>query len=246
MMKPFIGSATSSVDKHNIEQQGARSMAAYFSEVIRDRRLRLGHDVITRLLGANLNGETLTDDEVIGACVLFLFGGHATTTNLIADGMRLLMKVSEAREQLRFENHLMASAVEEILRFDGPTGALVRVVKTEHLLHEKRLQSGDRVFLMVNAANRDPSRFAEPDRFKIDRNPNPRLTFIYGPHFCLGAPLARLEGRIGISEVIKRFASLGLAEGKIRFMDTLVMPGCLECRLLLPNRASTGSAARFS
>jgi cytochrome P450 len=101
----------------------------------------------------------------------------------------------------------------------------VRVVKIDHELHGKRLRQGDRVFLMVNAANRDPDRFADPDRFDIERTPNPHLTFNYGPHFCLGAPLARLEGRIAIAEVVDRMPGLALSGERLRYMDTLVMRG---------------------
>jgi cytochrome P450 len=231
-MKPFIGSATASPDKYDEAQQGAVHMAAYFREVIREREKQPGHDMISKLLQHRGDDGGLTEDEAIGACMLFLFGGHETTTNLIGNGMRALIRFPEARDALLADPALMESTIEEILRYDGPTGALVRVVKVEHELQGRTLRPGERVFVFVHAANHDPRRFASPEVFDIQRTPNPHLTFNYGTHFCLGAPLARLEGRVALGRAVRTFPRLELAR-PVRYMDTLVMRGVREmhCRI---------------
>jgi cytochrome P450 len=223
-MQLFIGSATTSPEKYQLAEEGAVSMASYFRDVIRHRERHPGNDMISKLLAVRNAEQSLTEDEVIGTCMLFLFGGHETTTNLIGNGTRLLMRHEPARAAVANDAASIPLAVEEMLRFDGPTGSLVRVVKTPHALHGKALAAGDRVFLMVHAANHDPRRFAEPGRFDIGRQPNPHLTFNYGPHFCLGAPLARLEGQVAIGKVVQRLPPLELA-APVSYMDTLVMRG---------------------
>lgn len=224
-MQLFIGSATASPNKHALAEEGAVEMAAYFREIILQRERHPGDDMISKLLAIRDEDATLSEDEVIGTSILFLFAGHETTTNLLGNGIRALLQHPEQLERLRCEPDLIRPAVEEILRFDGPTGALVRIVKEAHVLHGRVLSKGDRVFVMVNAANHDPRKFEHPELFDIGRDPNPHLTFNYGPHFCLGAPLARLEGELAISEVIRRFPGLTLAADQYEYMDTLVMRG---------------------
>jgi cytochrome P450 len=230
LMKPFIGSATSSPDKYEQAREGAVRMAAYFREVVRERQRRPGEDIISKLVRHRDGAHGLSEDEIIGTCMLFLFGGHETTTNLIGNGMRCLMRFPDARERLLRDPGLIGSAIEEILRFDGPTGGLVRVVKVEHEFHGHTFRVGDRVFSMVHAANHDPRRFPEPERFDIGRTPNPHVTFNHGPHFCLGAPLARLEGQIALGRAVRRFPTLSLA-APVAYMDTLVMRGVREMRV---------------
>lgn len=226
-MKPFIGSASASPDKNDQAQEGAVNMAAYFREVIRQRRKSPGEDVISRLLAQQHLDSALTDDEVIGTCMLFLFGGHETTTNLIGNGLRAMMRFPDAREQLLADPALIKPAVEEILRYDGPTGGLVRVVKVAHEFQGRAFAEGERVFLMIHAANHDRRKFAAPDTFDITRTPNQHLTFNYGTHFCLGAPLARMEGHIAIARVLARFPKMRLT-APVQYMDTLVMRGVRE------------------
>lgn len=225
-MKPFIGSATASPDKYELAQAGAMEMAAYFRSVVRERERSPGEDIISRLIG-HKGGGTLSEDEIVGACMLFLFGGHETTTNLIGNGMRAFISHPEARDRLLADPGLVNGAVEEILRYDGPTGALVRVVKVAHDFEGRSFERGDRVFSYVHAANHDRRRFDSPEVFDIERSPNPHLTFNYGPHFCLGAPLARLEGRIALSRALERFPRLKLVR-PVQYMDTLVMRGVRE------------------
>lgn len=227
-MKPFIGSATASPDKYALAQEGAMEMAAYFREVVRTRRQGGGgDDIISKLVRLEGVEGGLNEDEIIGTCMLFLFGGHETTTNLIANGMRAFMAHPQERQKLLARSELIGSAIEEVLRYDGPTGALVRIVRVSHDFHGRALGAGDRVFSFVHAANHDPRKFDAPERFDVERSPNPHLTFNYGPHFCLGAPLARLEGRVALSRALARFPRMRLLR-PVQYMDTLVMRGARE------------------
>jgi cytochrome P450 len=221
----FIGSATMSENKYELAQEGALEMAGYFKAIIADREQNPGDDMVSALLAIRDEDQALTEDEVIGTCILLLFAGHETTTNLIGNGTRALMRHPEQLAKLMADPGLNESAVEEMLRYDGPTGGLVRVVKVEHKLHGKTLKQGDRVFAMINAANHDPRKFEHPEIFDIERNPNPHLTFNFGIHYCLGAQIARLEGQIAIREAFRRFPNLRLAVSDVTYMDTLVMRG---------------------
>ncbi|MFT6958098.1 MAG: cytochrome P450 [Halieaceae bacterium] len=224
-MQMFIGSATTSPQKYVLAEEGAIQMAAYFREVIRDREEHPGSDIITKLLAIRDSDDTLTEDEVIGTSMLFLFGGHETTTNLIGNGVRALLQHPDQLALLRGQPDLIDSAVEEILRYDGPTGASVRIVKVSHQFHDKWLESGQRVFVMINAANHDLRAFEQPGVFDINREAKNHLTFNFGPHFCMGAPLARLEGKIAISRIIEQFPNLRLSGAGCEYMDTMVMRG---------------------
>jgi len=224
-MQLFIGSATTSPQKYDLAEAGATAMAAYFREAIRDREQRPGNDLISQLMALREVDDALSEDEVIGTCMLFLFGGHETTTNLIGNGVRVLLEHPDERQRLLEDPTLIGGAVEEILRYDGPTGASVRLVRNSHDMHGVHLEAGQRVFVMINAANRDPRAFENPDRVDITRSPNNHLTFNYGPHFCMGAPLARLEGQVAIGEVLRRLPGITLAAERYDYMDTMIMRG---------------------
>ena len=224
-MQLFIGSATTSSDKYALAERGAIEMAEYFRNIILEREKNLGDDMISKLLTIRQQGDALTEDEVIGTSMLFLFGGHETTTNLLGNGVRAFLANPEQLARLKANPKLIRRAVEEVLRYDGPTGATVRVVKEDHLLHGRTLRKGDRVFVMINAANHDDRIFDNPGTFDIERDPNPHLTFNYGAHFCLGAPLARLEGEVAFMRLFERFPEMRLTAERYRYMDTLVMRG---------------------
>jgi cytochrome P450 len=224
-MQLFIGSATTSPQKYDLAEAGATAMAAYFRRAVREREQRPGNDLISQLMALREVDDALSEDEVIGTCMLFLFGGHETTTNLIGNGVRVLLEHPDERQRLLEEPALIDSAVEEILRYDGPTGASVRLVRNSHSMHGVHLTAGERVFVMINAANRDPRAFEDPDRVDITRSPNNHLTFNYGPHFCMGAPLARLEGQVAIGEVLRRLPRITLAAEGYDYMDTMIMRG---------------------
>ncbi|GGI73638.1 cytochrome P450 [Polymorphobacter multimanifer] len=231
LLQPFLGNATASDDKYESGRAGIVAMADYFRDAVADRQRRPRENVISHFVSLQQAGQ-ISDDEVIGSCILFLFAGHETTTNLIGNGIRALLANPEQKARLVADSGLIAGAVEEMLRYEGPTGAVVRVVKAPFELRGKMLKAGDRVFAMVNAANHDPLVFEAPERFDIGRTPNRHLTFNHGIHFCLGAPLARSEGRIAIGRFLARFPDAKVESDTAVYMDTLTMRGVRDMWML--------------
>jgi hypothetical protein len=221
----FIGTARGVPDKYRRAETGAHAMAEYFRRLIAERRAVPRDDLMTALIAAREEEDRLSEDELIATCILLLFAGHETTTNLIGNGLYAFMRHPHEWLRLRENPALIQGAVEEILRYDGPSGALARVVRVAHTMHGRDLQQGDRVFAMLNAANRDPRQFQEPDRFDITRERNRHMTFGQGIHFCLGSSLARMEGQIAIATVAARLPSIRPAIDAPEFLDALIMRG---------------------
>lgn len=235
-IQPFLGGATTSDEKYAMAVLGMRHMAAFFQDIIASRDPAREDDLIANLLRARAANE-LTDDEIIGMCILFLFAGHETTTNLIGNALRAFLAHPEDLVALRADPALMAGAIEEVLRWDGPTGALVRVVAMDHTRMGRQLRTGERVFIMVNAANRDPRKFPDPERFDIRRAPNPHLSFNTGVHFCLGAPLARAEAITALNHFLAAFHSIEIVGDGPEYMDTMVMRGVKSLKIRVKEAA---------
>jgi len=224
-MALFIGSSRLSADKYRRAQSGMREMAAYFKQLIAARRAKPEDDLMSAMLRPAEDGDVLSEDELVAASSLLLFAGHETTTNLIGNGLWALLRHPEELRRLRAEPQLIAPAVEEMLRWDGPSHAFVRVMAEDIELESKRLARGERVFAMMNAANRDPAIFADPDRFDVARSPNKHLTFAAGIHFCLGAPLARLEAQIAVARLLERLTDLKLETAEPEWLDSMILRG---------------------
>ncbi len=231
-LQPFLGGASIARNKYETGRAGIVGMADYFRAMAAERARRPRGDVVSRFVALRDAGE-MSEDELIGSCILFLFAGHETTTNLIANGVRALIAHPAERARLDAQPELVEPAVEEMLRYDGPSGAVVRVVSADHELRGRKLRAGDRVFAMIHAANHDPEQFDEPARFDIARSPNRHLTFNHGRHFCLGAPLARAEARIAVDRVMRRFPRLAMATDTVEYMDTLIMRGLREMPMVI-------------
>jgi cytochrome P450 len=224
-MALFIGSARDSPDKYGRAQAATNEMAALFRELIALRRDKPQADLLTDLVRVEEGGDRLTEDELVATCLLLLFAGHETTTHHIANAVRALLQFPGEMEKLRAEPGLAPAAVEELLRYDGPIGAQVRIVQTPQTLHGKALKPGERVFLLMNAANRDPRAFADPDRLDLRRSGVPHLTFGFGAHICLGFPLARLEGQIALPALLRRWRRIELAPARLEWLDSMVLRG---------------------
>lgn len=224
-MALFIGSARDAPEKYPRAEAATREMAALFRELIAARRAAPRADLLSELVQVEDAGERLSEDELVATCVLLLFAGHETTTHHIANGLAALLAFPGELERLRRDPSLAAAAVEELLRFDGPIGAQVRIVQREQTLHGKALRAGDRVFLMMNAANRDPRAYREPDRLELGRDGVPHLTFGFGAHLCLGFPLARLEGQVALPAVLSRWRRIEQAPGPREWLDSMVLRG---------------------
>jgi cytochrome P450 len=221
----FVGIARTTPDKYAKAQAGTREMAAYFRRLVAERRKAPREDMISALIAAEEQAQHLTEDEIVATCILLLFAGHETTANLIGNGVLAFLRHPGELAKLRARLDLAASAVEECLRYDGPSGALARVVAVAHEMGGRQLKAGERVYAWMNAANRDPRRFADPDRFDIERPDNRHLTFGHGAHFCLGAPLARLEAQIAFPRLFERLRGLELTTDKFEWMDSLILRG---------------------
>ena len=224
-MALFIGSARDTPDKYARAEVATAEMAAFFRSLIAQRRAAPARDLLSELVQVEDGGERLSEDELVATCILLLFAGHETTTHHLANGLRALLAFPEELERLRARPALASSAVEELLRFDGPIGAQVRIVHEAHELHGKALRRGDRVFLLMNAANRDPRAYDEPDRLDLERHGVPHLTFGFGAHICLGFPLARLESQIALPAVLGRWRRIELAAARHEWIDSMVLRG---------------------
>jgi len=224
-MALFIGSSRTSPEKYAVAESATREMAEFFRAMIADRRAAPRKDLLSELVHLEDAGDRLSADELVATCILLLFAGHETTTNHIANSIRSLLAFPAELQKLRAEpERLAARAGEELLRYDGPSGAQVRIVQVAHELHGKTLNPGDRVFMMLNAANRDPRAYPEPDRVDLERNGVPHLTFGFGLHICLGFPLARLEGEIAIPAVARHFRRIEPA-GEPEWINSMVFRG---------------------
>jgi cytochrome P450 len=211
-------------DRRERAQQGLLDLAEYIGNLVAEFRQRPGSNLISALLDAQEGDQRLTDDEIVATCILLLFGGHETTTNLIGNGTRALLRNPAELERLRSDTGLMKGAVEELLRFDGPSKMEVRIAATDLEMRGKRIRRGDMVYLVQAAANHDPDAFPVPDSLRVDRNPRNHVGFGFGIHYCLGAPLARLEGRIALEALVTSPFELSLT-GEERWHPTLISRG---------------------
>lgn len=178
---------------------------AYLREIVAKREQEPQPDLISGLIRARDEHGKLSELELIDTCILLLVAGHETTVNLISNGLLLLSKHPEALAQLKADPALYPSAVEEVLRYEGSVQVTSRIVIEDLDIGARTLQKGDWVTVWLAAANRDPRHFTDPHRFDITRQPNRHVTFGGGAHFCLGAPLARLEGEIALQTFVEHY-----------------------------------------
>ena len=224
-MALFIGSARDTAGKYERAESATREMAELFRALIAERRAEPKRDLLSELVHLDDAGDRLTDDELVAMCVLLLFAGHETTTHHIANGLAALLRFPGEMEKLRRDAALAPAAVEELLRYDGPIGAQVRIVQEGQAFHGRTFKPGDRVFLMMNAANRDPRAYPDADRVDLGRHGVPHLTFGFGAHICLGFPLARLEGQIALPALLARWRRIEPAAEPLEWMDSMVLRG---------------------
>jgi hypothetical protein len=192
-------------------------MTAYLRAQLESHRARPGDDLIDALLAARDRGDRLSEDELLASCVLLLIAGHETTTNLVAGGALALLRHPEAWKRLRREPALVPSAVEEMLRYDGPVQFTSRKPAEDVEIAGEKIPAGREVILVIAAANRDPRRFRDPDRFDPARADNAHLAFGHGLHFCLGAALARLEAQLAFGALLRRLPHLALEPGPLHY-----------------------------
>ncbi|AWI29413.1 cytochrome P450 [Streptomyces sp. ICN441] len=213
--------------------RSVKRMRGYLAELIHRKREAPGDDLISGLIKASDHGEHLTENEAAAMAFILLFAGFETTVNLIGNGMYALLRDPGQRRRLQDslaagETGLLATGVEELLRFDGPVELATWRFATEPLtLGGREISAGDPVLVVLAAADRDPERFAEPDTLDLGRRDNPHLGYGHGIHYCLGAPLARLEGRTALAALLGRLPDLRLAvdPSELRWRGGLIMRG---------------------
>jgi cytochrome P450 len=203
------------------------SLRGYFADEIGKRRHKPGTDLISALVAAHDEAESLSADELLAFVVLLLLAGNETTTNLIGNGMLALGRDRQQIELLHSSPELMPRAIEESLRYDGPVQATFRVAVEKTNLGGTEIEAGTGCFIMLAAANRDPAQFLRPDQFDIQRESNDHVAFGAGIHYCIGAPLARLEGGIAIGQLLRRFPRLRLKDpgAKVSYKGSFFLRG---------------------
>ncbi len=208
-------------------QQATEELFEYFEGIIEQRRQAPQNDMISALLAAEEEGDRLTHEELLSTLMLLLVAGNETTRNLIGNGMLALLKYPAQLQRLREHPELLDSAINELLRYDSPVQMDARNAIDDVEIGGKRIAAGQRILAIVGAANRDPQVFANPDELDIGRDEVSHLSFGRGIHYCLGSPLAILEGRIAFSSLLDRYSSLRLASEPV-FKDQIVLRGVEE------------------
>jgi hypothetical protein len=205
--------------------EGMFGLLAYFVDDLRARRAgEGGPGLIADLLDLEVDGRALTEEELLGFCVLFVIAGHETTTKMVANAVELLSRHPEQRAALVADADLVPGAVEEVLRFHNSTQYMHRTLTRDLRLHGETLRAGDSVLLLIGAANHDQREFGPTaEAFDISRRPDRHLAFGYGAHFCLGAALARMEGKVALEQIHRRIPDYDVDhDAKVRFHSSNV------------------------
>jgi pimeloyl-[acyl-carrier protein] synthase len=210
--------------QHNPDRAGpalrtVENMTAYFGSAIGELRRKPRDGLLLSLMQAGAEGSRLTDDEVIANAIVTLVGGQETTTNLIGNGLFTLLRRPERLAELRDDPGLLEDGVEELLRFESPSQHTARRAPADVTLGGKLISKGEAVMAVMAAGNRDPERFSDPDRLDLRRRDNRHLAFGWAAHFCFGAPLARMEGRIAFSTLLRRLPELALAADRVDWRE---------------------------
>jgi cytochrome P450 len=203
----------------------AIELGRYLAEVLAQRRREPCDDLLSALLAAEIDGQRLSDPELIGFAFLLLVAGNETTTNLLGNGLLALLAHPEELARVRRDPRRIPALVEEVLRYDGPIQFLFRQATQDVELSGVTIPAGALVLPLLGSANRDEAQFADADRFDVSRNSQGHLAFGLGIHFCLGASLARLEARIALEELLSRFDGFELLEPRVQYVDSYLVRG---------------------
>jgi cytochrome P450 len=208
----WFGDPRRSPQSARVAQRAVQELEGYFAAIIRDRRRAPRDDLLGLLLDAAAGSGSLTDEDLVAQCVMLLFAGHETTRNLIGNGMHTLLRHPNAYRELRNDEALWNTAIDELLRYESPVQGFGRSLKTDFAVEGTHLPAGSSVLFMIGAAHRDPRQYSDPDSLDVRRPHNRHFAFGGDAHVCLGSTLARLEGRSSMSALMRRFPDLRLAD----------------------------------
>jgi cytochrome P450 len=221
----MLGNFQHNPNRANRVRSSLSEMTNYFSEAIREQRVHPRDGLVSSLLAAEIDGDRLSQEEVVANLIVTMVGGQETTTNLIGNGVLTLLHNPDVMEELRSDLSLIPSAVEELLRYESPSQHTARLAPQDTEIGGKRIQKRQAVIAVMGAANRDPDRFPDPDRLDIRRQDNRHVAFGFGAHFCFGAPLARIEGQIAFATILQRLPNLQMKPGPITWRENLGLRG---------------------
>jgi cytochrome P450 len=211
--------------------QSLEGFKSYIASRMDEQRRQPSDGLIYSLMTVEVDGDRLSDDEVIANSIITMIGGHETTTNLIASGFLTLMRNPDSFEQLRSHAEIAPRAVEELLRYESPVQHTARIAPADMELGGKRILKGSRVVAVLAAANRDPARFPDPDRLDLLRSNNRHLAFGWAAHFCFGAPLARMEGQVAFKTLMQRLHNPVLADQNLEWRQNAGLRGLRSLKI---------------
>jgi len=221
----YLGGAVDGKDNFGEARAGVAQLVDYFVALLRERQRNPRDDLMSLMLRAEHDGERLSREEVVANCVLLLFAGHETTTNLLGNGLFHLLRHPDQTRLLAQHPALTPAAVEEFLRYDGPVPGTIKVATEDIDWHGRTIRRGDMVLPFMSSANRDPRQFPRAELLDIQREPNRNVAFAYGIHFCLGAPLARLEGQLTFETLLRRLPGLAVQSPEPRWKPMIFLRG---------------------
>ncbi len=221
----MLGNFQHNPDRARRVLKSTENLLDYFQKAIREQKQNPRAGLVSSLISAELEGSRLTEEEMVANLIVTMVGGQETTTNLIGNGLVSLLKNPDQLELLMNDFSILPSAVEELLRYESPSQHTARLAVDDMMLGGKKIQKRQAVIAVFAAANRDPDRFPDPDKLDLRRTDNRHVAFAWGPHYCFGAPLARIEGQIAFETMLRRLPNLRLQPQELMWRENLGLRG---------------------
>jgi cytochrome P450 len=238
VLATFLGSPRRPLELVTAAQEAVLALTNFFREVVAQRRLAKGNDLISLLLDIEEDGEVLTEEELYAQCVMLLFGGHETTRNLIGNGLLTLLRHPDQAARLRDDASLIRSAVEELLRYESPVQNISRITKEEVEICGQRMSAGSVIYCILGSANRDPQHFKNANSLELERLNNSHLAFGAGAHFCIGNQISRLEAQTAILALLRTFPDMRLATDQPHWSKNFTLRGLEKLEVSLAHAKS--------
>jgi hypothetical protein len=221
----MLGNFQHNPDRARRVLRSTENLLEYFQDAIREQKQNPRPGLVSSLLNAEVDGFRLTEEEIVANLIVTMVGGQETTTNLIGNGLVSLLKNPDQLDLLKHDSSILSSAIEELLRYESPSQHTARLAPDDMTLGGKKIQKKQAVIAVFAAANRDPERFPAPDKLDLKRSDNRHVAFAWGPHYCFGAPLARMEGQIAFETMLRRLPNIRLESWELEWRDNLGLRG---------------------